>query len=70
MARNEALKQDYIIQRVLEAYPCRVLWSEGRPCLEYSSQEELDSISRFVETQFQTELLEVFFAAVARLPEE
>ncbi|GIO32675.1 MULTISPECIES: hypothetical protein [Paenibacillus] len=61
-------EQDYMIERVREAFECRVLWCEGRPCLEYGSREELDRISAYVKTEFGKELLDVFFTAVESLP--
>lgn len=30
-----AVEQDYIIDRVRDLFQCRVLWSEGRLCVEY-----------------------------------
>ncbi|MEO3945281.1 hypothetical protein [Gorillibacterium sp. CAU 1737] len=69
--RRGYVEQDYIIERVQEQFPCRVLWSEGRPCLEYGNAEELEEIEEYVRVQFDTELLDVFFTAVERLlPEE
>lgn len=67
---RETVDQDYMIERVRERFQCRVLWSEGRPCLEYPSRAELDKISEYVKEQFNTELLDVFFTAVESLPEE
>ncbi|WP_435923481.1 hypothetical protein [Paenibacillus sp. DYY-L-2] len=69
-AIRESVDQDYMIERVRELFQCRVLWSEGRPCLEYNSREELDKISDYVKENFDTELLDVFFTAVESLPEE
>lgn len=69
-AIRESVDQDYMIERVRELFQCRVLWSEGRPCLEYDSREELDKISDYVKESFDTELLDVFFTAVESLPEE
>lgn len=66
--RREAVEQDYIIERVRELFQCRVLWSEGRPCLEYRSIEELDQITEYIRTNFDVELLDVFFTAVESLP--
>ncbi|SDG27001.1 hypothetical protein SAMN04488542_13232 [Fontibacillus panacisegetis] len=37
--RRGTVEQDFIIERVRERFQCRVLWSEGRPCLEYSSDD-------------------------------
>ncbi|WP_082651766.1 hypothetical protein [Gorillibacterium timonense] len=68
--RRGAMEQDYVIERVRELFPCRVLWSEGRPCLEYTSTEELTKISDYVKANFEVELLDVFFTAVESLPEE
>lgn len=69
-AIRESVDQDYMIERVRELFQCRVLWSEGRPCLEYDSREDLDKISNYVKESFDTELLDVFFTAVESLPEE
>ncbi|WP_018751741.1 hypothetical protein [Paenibacillus sanguinis] len=66
---QKAVEMDYILERVLENFACRVLWSEGRPCLEYHL-DQLDAIAEYVRTQFGTELLDVFFTAVERLEEE
>ncbi|MNO20095.1 hypothetical protein D3C76_98410 [compost metagenome] len=65
-----AVEQDFIIERVRELFQCRVLWSEGRPCLEYSSDEELGRISEYIKDNFEAELLDVFFTAVESLPSE
>ncbi|AZK45371.1 hypothetical protein [Paenibacillus lentus] len=65
-----AVEQDYIIERVRELFQCRVLWSEGRPCLEYRSIEELDRIAEYIRANFEVELLDVFFTAVESLPED
>jgi len=43
-----AVEQDYIIEHVRELFQCRVLWSEGRPCLEYRSDEQLEVISEYI----------------------
>ncbi|GAA0135185.1 hypothetical protein YSY43_20250 [Paenibacillus sp. YSY-4.3] len=66
--RRGTVDQDYIIERVTEIFQCRVLWSEGRPCLEYKSARELDQISEYVQAHFEVELLDVFFTAVESLP--
>lgn len=66
--RRGAAEQDYMIERVGELFQCRVLWSEGRPCLEYNSNEELDIISEYIKANFEVELLDVFFTAVESLP--
>lgn len=49
-----------MIERVKKAFACKVLWCEGRPCLEYGSREELDRISEYVQAEFGKELLDVF----------
>ncbi|WP_018887036.1 hypothetical protein [Paenibacillus massiliensis] len=67
---REAVNQDYIIEHVCELFRCRVLWSEGRPCLEYESEEELGEIVLYVKENFATELLDVFFTAIPSLPVE
>lgn len=66
--RRGAVEQDYIIERVTEVFQCRVLWSEGRPCLEYRSARELEQITEYVQVNFEVELLDVFFTAVESLP--
>ncbi|MNN26383.1 hypothetical protein D3C81_1398860 [compost metagenome] len=66
--RRGAVEQDYIIERVCELFQCRVLWSEGRPCLEYGSHEELATISEYIKVNFEAEMLDVFFTAVESLP--
>ncbi|WP_334074164.1 MULTISPECIES: hypothetical protein [Paenibacillus] len=66
--RRGPVAQDYIIERVTDLFPCRVLWSEGRPCLEYGSTEELEKIGEYVNGTFGVELLDVFFTTVESLP--
>lgn len=61
-------ERDFIIEQVLLSFPCRVLWSEGRPCLEYDSDEELNRIAAYVQTTYEVELLDIFFTAVESLP--
>ncbi|MMZ68872.1 hypothetical protein D1872_316180 [compost metagenome] len=68
--RRGPVAQDFIIERVTDLFPCRVLWSEGRPCLEYDRQEELDRIEEYVKATFGVELLDVFFTTVESLPPE
>ncbi|NWL86187.1 MULTISPECIES: hypothetical protein [unclassified Paenibacillus] len=63
-----AADQDYIIEQVVQLFQCRVLWSEGRPCLEYSSLEELDKVSEYVKAKFDMDMFDVFFTAVESLP--
>lgn len=65
-----AVEQDFIIDRVRDLFQCRVLWSEGRPCLEYRSDEELRMITDYVKTHFEVELLDLFFTAVESLPSD
>lgn len=67
-ASRESVEQDFIIERVQQLFQCRVLWSEGRPCLEYDSLEELEKIRVYVETEFDEVLLDVFFTAIESLP--
>lgn len=62
--------QDYVIQQVTEKFICRVLWSEGRPCLEYTSEEQLIEIEQYVKHEFNWELYDVFFTALESLPAE
>lgn len=62
--------QDVVIEQVQRLFTCRVLWSEGRPCLEYDSREELDRISEYFKANFGMELLDVFFTAVESLPDD
>lgn len=69
-ASRKAVAQDIVIEKVQELFQCRVLWSEGRPCLEYDSEEELARISDYVSASFDTELLDVFFTAIESLPAE
>lgn len=65
-----SVEQDYVIERVSDFFKCRVLWCEGRPCLEYGSQEELDKISEYIKVNFDIELFDVFFTAIEGLPPE
>lgn len=70
MASRGAVEMDFIIDQVQRIFQCRVLWSEGRPCLEYDSEEELSRIAEHVRTEYDTELLDVFFTAIESLPVE
>ncbi|MCJ8012173.1 hypothetical protein MUG84_10495 [Paenibacillus sp. KQZ6P-2] len=64
-------EQDYVIEQVRrQAFQCTVLWCEGRPCLEYNSQEELNKISDYVKAEFDKDLLDVFFTAIESIPVE
>lgn len=65
-----AFDQDYVIDHVRQFFPCTVLWCEGRPCLEYDSQEQLDKIAGYVKEKFDRELLDVFFSTIESLPPE
>ncbi|WP_427181073.1 hypothetical protein [Paenibacillus sp. TC-CSREp1] len=67
---HKAADPDQIIQSVVERFPCRVLWSEGRPCLEYQQEEDVAVITEYVQTTYGVQLLDVFFTAVESLPEE
>ena len=67
---HKAADLDHIIQCVIERFPCRVLWSEGRPCLEYQKEEDVAMITEYVRNAYGVELLDVFFTAVESLPEE
>ena len=62
--------QDYVINQVRQSFQCTVLWCEGRPCLEYKNQEELDQIAVYVKQNFDKDLLDVFFSAIESLPPE
>lgn len=64
------VQPDYIIEQVVDRFPCRVLWSEGRPCLEYQREGDLAQIAEYVRENFGVELLDVFFTAVESLPLE
>lgn len=70
MATCRKSDPDYIIDHVSEVFQCRVLWCEGRPCLEYKSKEELDRISGYVKEKFEKDLLDVFFTAIECIPPE
>jgi len=63
-ASRESVEQDQIIEQVREKLQCTVLWCEGRPCLEYDSEEELDRISDYIKSNFDKDLLDIFFTAV------
>ncbi|MBG9791513.1 hypothetical protein ABD76_02815 [Paenibacillus dendritiformis] len=68
---SAAVNQDVIIDQVREKYNCRVLKCEGRPVLEYTSEQELDQITEYVRETFQKDLLDVFFTAIPGLqPDE
>ncbi len=69
MALNRGpVEQDIVIERVQELFSCRVLWSEGRPCLEFDRAEELVRISDYIRANFGVEMLDVFFTAIESLP--
>lgn len=61
--------QDYVIERVTAKFACRTLWSEGRPCLEYTGEEQLGEIEEYVRREFDWDLYDVFFTAVESLAE-
>lgn len=67
---RKPVEQDYVIEQVLALFPCRVLWSEGRPCLEYNSDEDLARIGVYVNETFGVELLDVFFTAIESIKED
>ncbi|MEK3923495.1 hypothetical protein [Paenibacillus sp. FSL K6-2393] len=67
---HKVAEPDHIIKDVVGKFPCRVLWSEGRPCLEYQREEGLGQIEEYVRTTYNVELLDVFFTAVESLPVE
>lgn len=67
---REMVQPDYIIEQVVDRFPCRALWSEGRPCLEYQREGDLAQIAEYVREHFGVELLDVFFTAVESLPLE
>ncbi|AWB42973.1 hypothetical protein DCC85_01160 [Paenibacillus sp. CAA11] len=69
-ASRDSVEQDYIIEHLKDRFGCRVLWSEGRPCLEYESEEQLSQITEYIQVKFEVELLDVFFTAVESLPIE
>lgn len=69
-AIRECVEQDYVIEQVAHQYQCRVLWCEGRACLEYDNKEELDLIREYIRGTFDKELLDVFFTAIERIPED
>lgn len=69
-ATNRGLvAQDCLIEQVKEVFECTVLWCEGRPCLEYKSEEELVRISEYVKGNFDKELHDVFFTAIESISE-
>ncbi|WP_234032914.1 hypothetical protein [Paenibacillus faecalis] len=67
---REIVEQDYMIEKVQQLFHCTVLWCEGRACLEYDSKEELDKISDYIRSNFDKDLLDVFFTAVESVPED
>ncbi|WP_339239053.1 hypothetical protein MKX40_01075 [Paenibacillus sp. FSL R5-0517] len=67
---HKVAEPDHIIKNVVAKFPCRVLWSEGRPCLEYQREEDLAQIEEYIRTVYNVELLDVFFTAVESLPVE
>lgn len=69
-ASRKNVPQDYVIEQVMKNFVCRTLWSEGRPCLEYTSEEQLRGIETYVQSEFDWDLYDVFFTAVPTLDEE
>lgn len=69
-ASRNFVDQDYIIETLKQEFQCTILWCEGRACLEYNEQEELDRLAVYVKSHFDKELLDVFFTAVERVPED
>ncbi|WP_091012077.1 MULTISPECIES: hypothetical protein [Paenibacillus] len=67
---HKVAEPDHIIKDIVAKFSCRVLWSEGRPCLEYQREEELTQIEEYIRTVYNVELLDVFFTAVESLPVE
>lgn len=65
------VSQDFIIEQVKEKYSCTVLKCEGRPVLEFKSEQELQDITNYVQHNYQMDLMDVFFTAIEGLqPEE
>lgn len=52
---HKVAEPDHIIKDVVGKFPCRVLWSEGRPCLEYQREEGLGQIEEYVRTTYNVE---------------
>lgn len=69
-AIREIVDQDYMIEQLKAQFQCIVHWCEGRACLEYRSEEELEQISEYVRSHYDRELLDVFFTAIEILPVE
>ena len=67
---HKVAEPDHIIKDVVGKFPCRVLWSEGRPCLEYQREEDVMLITEYVHKTYNVELWDVFFTAVESLPVE
>ncbi|MBN3526846.1 hypothetical protein [Paenibacillus apiarius] len=62
--------QDVVIEQVKEKFNCTVLKCEGRPVLEYGTEAELVQIGEYVRSEFDKELLDVFFAAIESVNSE
>ena len=67
-AIRETVEQDYMIEQLEQHFECRVLWCEGRACIEYSSTEELKRMSEYVTAHYGKDLMDIFFTAVESLP--
>ncbi|WP_054954846.1 hypothetical protein [Paenibacillus dakarensis] len=67
---RECVEQDYVIEQIKQHFKCRVLWCEGRACLEYDLEEELERICDYIKEQFGMELWDVFFTAIESIPED
>ncbi|MDQ0091220.1 hypothetical protein J2T12_004646 [Paenibacillus anaericanus] len=67
---REFVEQDYVIEHIRQTFQCTVLWCEGRACLEYGTEEELYRISKYIQENFDKDLLDVFFTAIESIPLE
>ncbi|MCG7408248.1 hypothetical protein MH117_12520 [Paenibacillus sp. ACRRX] len=63
-AASNGIVKDDVIEDVKQKFDCTVLRCEGRPCLEYTSEKQLESISGYVRAQYDKDILDVFFTAI------
>ncbi|WP_028543736.1 hypothetical protein [Paenibacillus taiwanensis] len=63
-AASNGIVTDNVIEDVKQQFDCTVLRCEGRPCLEYTSEKQLASISDYVRSHYDKDILDVFFTAI------
>jgi len=62
--------KDQLIEQIKAEMKCTVLYCEGRPCLEYKTQDELDIVTNFVQNKYNKDILDVFYIAIPALEDD